>query len=459
MAFSLVKKRFKFKVDFDLEDLSSVPLVNGLLFCKVRLRDGALVGRSSRNPVQDNCVRWNKKFSFMCKMTANAKTGVLDPCVCRVSVRKEMKGGKTFVKLGYADLNLSEFAGSGVTTRRCLLEGYTKNTRQDNSILKVVITTKLVSGDPCFKTPPSTTMSLAMPQPDAECLLEERKGGDPTVAHSVAATQAQSTTVPEELQGHGHCMPVNCAVRGSQFSATLGKSASAPGELRGHGHSASPCYANWRAKISATLRKTESAPGALRGRRHFKSSSYGNQQSEISAVGKSSSVPEKLQGCRPSSSASQQSYISGYSSDNSQYFSMTDLSLQKSLSVNSDSTGIGSILEPGELHWENKSISPVFTTCLDTVEWLPPLNNLPRQPLKQNSVENQLQRFNATRVDADDIIEKIFQSQDFSHSVLDSSAEEEGLSLFVGPGGRTALGTQRRGVAAGAFEQVVIKHE
>lgn len=42
------------------------------------------------------------------------------------------------VKLGFADLNLAEFAGSGNTTRRCLLEGYdTKNTRQDNSILKV----------------------------------------------------------------------------------------------------------------------------------------------------------------------------------------------------------------------------------------------------------------------------------------------------------------------------------
>lgn len=42
------------------------------------------------------------------------------------------------VQLGFADLNLSEFAGSGSTTRRCLLEGYdTKNTRQDNSILKV----------------------------------------------------------------------------------------------------------------------------------------------------------------------------------------------------------------------------------------------------------------------------------------------------------------------------------
>lgn len=43
-------------------------------------------------------------------------------------------------QLGFADLNLAEFAGSGNTTRRCLLEGYdTKNTRQDNSILKVPV--------------------------------------------------------------------------------------------------------------------------------------------------------------------------------------------------------------------------------------------------------------------------------------------------------------------------------
>lgn len=42
------------------------------------------------------------------------------------------------LQLGFADLNLAEFAGSGFTVRCCLLEGYdTKNTRQDNSILKV----------------------------------------------------------------------------------------------------------------------------------------------------------------------------------------------------------------------------------------------------------------------------------------------------------------------------------
>lgn len=43
-----------------------------------------------------------------------------------------------------------------------------------------------------------------------------------------------------------------------------------------------------------------------------------------------------------------------------------------------------------------------------------------RHPVKQDSVESQLKRVDATRVDADDVVEKILQSQDFS---LDSSAE------------------------------------
>ncbi|KAK1897480.1 Protein FAM102B [Dissostichus eleginoides] len=172
------KKKFKFKVDFELDELSSVPFVNGVLFCKVRLLDGGFSEESSREPVHANSVRWRKRFSFPCKMSANAGTGVLDPCVCRVSVRKELKGGKAFAKLGFADLNLAEFAGSGNTTRRCLLEGYdTKNTRQDNSILKVIISTQLMSGDPCFKTPPSTATVIGI-QGDGESLLEERRGGD-----------------------------------------------------------------------------------------------------------------------------------------------------------------------------------------------------------------------------------------------------------------------------------------
>lgn len=46
-----------------------------------------------------------------------------------------------------------------------------------------------------------------------------------------------------------------------------------------------------------------------------------------------------------------------------------------------------------------------------------------RFPVKQDSVECQLKRVDATRIDADDIVENILQGQDFSHCMLDSSAE------------------------------------
>uniref|UniRef100_A0A8C2X9D2 EEIG family member 2a n=1 Tax=Cyclopterus lumpus TaxID=8103 RepID=A0A8C2X9D2_CYCLU len=331
MSFILMnKKRFKFKVDFDLEELSSVPFVNGVLFCKIRLLDGGFAEESSRNPVQANCVHWRKRFSFMIKMSANAGTGVLDPCFCRVSVRKELKGGKTFAKLGFADLNLSEFAGSGSITRRCLLEGYdTKNTRQDNSILKL-------------------------------CL-------------------------------HIYTMFITKLVISISFHLeTPVKSVSVPEELVAYGHSRTPSY------------------------------------------------------------ASEHSKISGYSSIHS---SLTDLCHRRSVSGGSVSTGIGSILETSDQQGESRTSA----TCHQAPEHPSTPAKVSRHPVKQNSVENQLKRVDATRVDADDIIDKILQSQDFSHDVLDSSTEEEGLSLFVGPGGSTALGSQHMRVAAGAFEQVVFK--
>lgn len=43
--------------------------------------------------------------------------------------------------------------------------------------------------------------------------------------------------------------------------------------------------------------------------------------------------------------------------------------------------------------------------------------------MKQDSMESQLKRVDATRVDADDVVEKILQSQDFTPGLFDSSAE------------------------------------
>ncbi|XP_075944494.1 EEIG family member 2 isoform X1 [Anarhichas minor] len=372
------KKKFKFKVDFELDELSSVPFVNGVLFCKVRLLDGGFSEESSREPVQANCVRWRKRFSFPCKMSANAGTGVLDPCVCRVSVRKELKGGKAYAKLGFADLNLAEFAGSGNTTRRCLLEGYdTKNTRQDNSILKVIISTQLMSGDPCFKTPPSTAMVIGI-QGDGESLLEERRGGDSQKGCSAESREGKCPVVSDDLGGCGHS--------------------------------------------------------------------------------------------RTSSYASQQSKLSGYSTGHSRSSSMSEFSHRRNHSVGSASTGIGSIPEPSEDRDRESRPCPALpehpvpdatasNPAGTPVRSASSCERLNRHPVKQDSMESQLKRMDDTRVDADDVIEKILQSQDFTPSLLDSSAEEEGLRLFVGPGGSTALGSHHlpTRVGAGAYEQVVIK--
>ncbi|KAM9478292.1 EEIG family member 2-like isoform 1-T1 [Salvelinus alpinus] len=397
------KKKFKFKVDFELDELSSVPFVNGVLFCKVRLLDGGFSEESSREPVHANCVRWKKRFTFPCKMSATAGTGVLDPCVCRVSVRKELKGGKTYAKLGFADLNLAEFAGSGNTTRRCLLEGYdTKNTRQDNSILKVIISTQLMSGDPCFKTPPSTGTFIGV-QGDAESLLEERKGGD-----------------------------------------------------------------NQKAFMESREGKCPSVSDELGGSCHSRTSSY----------------------------ASQQSKVSGYSTGHSRSSSLSECTHRRNTSVGSASTGIASILEPSDdtrdirdqresrdrergdrearmgmmpptagasactALPEHPTPTSTIGSCTGTpVKSASSCERLNRHLVKQGSMEGQMMRVEASRVDADDVVEKILQSQDFTPSLLDSSHEEEGLRLFVGPGGSTALGSHHlpTRVGAGAYEQVVIK--
>lgn len=69
--------------------LSNIPLAykDGLRFIMMLITHSLSVSLY-RQEVQENCVRWRKKYSFVCKMSASPATGVLDPCICRVSVRK-----------------------------------------------------------------------------------------------------------------------------------------------------------------------------------------------------------------------------------------------------------------------------------------------------------------------------------------------------------------------------------
>lgn len=73
-----------------------------------------------------------------------------------------------------------------------------------------------------------------------------------------------------------------------------------------------------------------------------------------------------------------------------------------------------------------------------------------------DSVESHPTWVDDTRIDADDIVEKIVQSQNFSDV---SNNEDSNLTLFISKDGTTALsGIQLVSrVSAGVFEQVVIE--
>lgn len=378
MSFLVKKKKFKFQVNFTLEELTAVPFVNGVLFCKIRLIDGGdFAILSSREEVLQNCVRWSKKFSFICKMSANSISGVLDPCICRVSVRKELKGGKAFSKIGFADLNIAEFAGSGSTVRCCILEGYdTKNTRQDNSILKVTIGMTLLSGDPCFKTPPSTAKSVCI------------GSVDPTLQLDCKGESTDDATSP----------------------------------LGGIGDGSRPIKPKQSSVRSLGLPESGDVDDVFH-TRHVRSSSY----------------------------ASQHSRISGYSTGHSRSSSLTDLSLQRNASASSSaSCGLNQPSTPTEARRQATPTRP---------ERPPPpsaaaLHRSSRR--KKVQVEKQHSCVDDTRIDADDIVDQIVQSQNFSDS---SNNEDSNLRLFISKDGTTALsGTQLTNrVTPGIFEPVVIE--
>ncbi|KAM9437958.1 early estrogen-induced gene 1 protein-like isoform 2-T2 [Salvelinus alpinus] len=387
MAFLMKKKRFKFQIHFTLEELTAVPFVNVVLFCKIRLLEGGdFAVSSSREEVQQNCVRWKKKFSFVCKMSANPTTGVLDRCICRVSVRK----------LGFADLNMAEFAGSGSTVHCCILEGYdTKNTRQDNSILKVTIGFTLLSGDPCFKTPPSTAKSVSIPGQDPSLQLD-CKGEGTDANYNPPPGGVTRTSSGRPLKPRLPSAPLNSGLPREQLEQNL----SSPDEVFHTGHS------------------------------------------------------------RNSSYASQMSKISGYSMEHSCSSSLTDLTHRRNASTSSSTSGslgtptqtphvwVADPQTPGEPGTKpERPIRPLRPVLL---------SNRPSRR-KKDSVESHPTWVDDTRIDADDIVDKIIQSQNFAD--VNNHKEDSNLRLFVSKDGTTALSGTQLGnrVIAGAFEPVVIE--
>ncbi|XP_069695368.1 early estrogen-induced gene 1 protein isoform X5 [Periplaneta americana] len=416
MAFMMKKKKYKFQVELCLEELTAVPFVNAVLFAKVRLLDGGNFSEiSTREEVQDHTVRWGAKFEFVCKMSANASTGVLDPCILRVSVRKELKGGRSFQKLGFTDLNLAEFAGSGQTTRRCLLEGYDTRHRQDNSMLRVAIRMNMLSGDILFKvpSPSSKHKQVAAQEEGPECRDEFSSG---SLAGSLASGSSGFGSLPKK--------------RPALFPSEL-VTGPVPDTL-------DPADA-----VGETDEGHE--PG------HSRNSSNTSQMSKASGY---SSLNSQSQHSRQSSSGDS-GHIRSMMSQHRKLFESN--SKLPTVAISPDDQPEESdclTLTAAVMHRRSSTVNPSSGSGLSETGSLDRAKAALERRKKATEDGVPQGRVEVTRVNPDSLIDEILRSTNLEPQ--DESAS--GLQLFIAKDGTTALGSHevKSQMSAGVFKQVVM---
>ncbi|KAJ2956551.1 hypothetical protein NQZ79_g7604 [Umbelopsis isabellina] len=114
------------KIDFELsilfQDLANVPLVSGNYYIKWKIKYAdAPSGSTARAPITDHNVLWNHTNATTVHLIVG-KDNILAPCDLKLEVFQELNGGKDTHTIGTLTLNLSEYVGSGTTTRRYLLD-------------------------------------------------------------------------------------------------------------------------------------------------------------------------------------------------------------------------------------------------------------------------------------------------------------------------------------------------
>ncbi|KAK0159617.1 hypothetical protein PV327_010712 [Microctonus hyperodae] len=451
MAFMMKKKKYKFSVEVGLEELTAVPFVSAVLFAKLRLLDGgSFIDHSTREEVQDHTVRWNAKFEFVCKMSANASTGILDPCILRISVRKELKGGRSFQKLGFTDLNLAEFAGAGLCRRRCLLEGYDARHRQDNSMLRVAIKMNMLSGDILFKVPSPSLKQTQLAVPGVpgvpgittdeiigsdRCQNREDYVSSGSLAGSIASASSGFGSLPKK--------------RPALFTSELlsGTENYDPMTLNEIVPTVIPVVEQIHTEIH-----TESG--------HSRNSSNTSQLSKGSGYG---SLNSHSQHSRQSSSGDS-GHIRGIGGGHRKLLDGTGVKLA-TVATSPDSedsmldvpqTNSTAALHRNSITPPNPSASwgSSETGSLDRAKAA-----LERRKKAEDGSGNSVPcRVEVTRPNPDSLIDELLKATNLEQSDLES-AETSGLQLFIGKDGSTALGSHevKSQMPAGVFKQVVME--
>ncbi|XP_045581682.1 EEIG family member 2 isoform X5 [Procambarus clarkii] len=503
------KKKYRFQVDVRVEELQHVPFVNQVLFAKVRLLDGGFTDHSPRLMVAEHAVRWDSRFTFTCKMTANASTGELDSCMCRVSVRQEVRGGKSFQKLGYADVNLAEFAGSG-GSQRYLLEAYDSKHRLHNSMLKVTVDMTLLSGDPCFKAQPSRGTRY---QPPSEAGAEEVPPSRPTSGSLASLTSSGYDSLKKKVnevfgdgeegegwagEAPGHSRNSSNTSHGSHASGYA--SINSQSEKSGH-ISRCPTFTVWSPDSIYPSSKPSSfrlytTNTSLSDQFYAHSLQYAHLKglppskptacfhlhpaspNEISSRGNTppsdsrrrslllfSELSNLLGGSTPSlvsqsSSGTRGGSVSSGASPEDGIHTLVASPQQTQWAVGALHTGLSAIAlhnHSSSLHVTTDSSKEIRSSSAGSggISDGGSLERTAANRAKNASTEaNKESRVDATRIDANDIIDKLFEDTKIESLKSDDSAETSGLQLYIGRDGTAALGGRNLN-SGGDFKAVV----
>ncbi|CAO3692316.1 unnamed protein product [Umbelopsis ramanniana] len=160
------------KIDFELsilfQDLANVPLVSGNYHIKWKIKYADLPnGSTPRAPITDHNVVWNQSTTTTVHLIVG-KDNFLTPCELKLEIIQELNGGKDTHTIGTLMLNLSEYVGSGTTTRRYLLDDC-----KFNSTLKLAIRLLQKSDNGIkFEVPPLKKQQIFA---DIPTMITERK--------------------------------------------------------------------------------------------------------------------------------------------------------------------------------------------------------------------------------------------------------------------------------------------
>ncbi|KAI9015669.1 EEIG1/EHBP1 N-terminal domain-containing protein [Phycomyces nitens] len=114
------------KVDYEISilihDLKNVPLVSGLYHIRWRMKHASHTnGSTQRAPIKDHSIYWNHPISTMVQLVID-KQHVLSQCEFKLEIYQELGSGKEAEMIGSLAVNLAEYATTGLTTRRYLLD-------------------------------------------------------------------------------------------------------------------------------------------------------------------------------------------------------------------------------------------------------------------------------------------------------------------------------------------------